>query len=157
MNGRFLHKAAHATYQHLVVREALAHLRVGDVMRRRVDAVPPGMSVDQLVREHVMQSDQELFPVVVGTRLMGVVGIREAHKLPPDLWPTTPVSSIMVPLEQVTTVTPDGDVTAALQRLDRQSVPQLPVVEHGELRGILSGVDILKWVMLRSNEQAARG
>ena len=152
--GWFLYKAAHASYVQLLMREKLAHLHVADVMRRRFEVVEPFLSVEEFVRDHAMQSDQDVFPVVMDNHLVGLVGLREARRLPPDRWSQGTVQEIMVPAAEIPTVDPQTDVTEALQQLERQNMPQVPVVERGELRGILRGADVLKWVMLQTEEPA---
>lgn len=152
--GWFLYKAAHASYMQLLMREKLAHLHVADVMRRRFEVVDPSLSVEQLVRDHVMQTDQEVFPVVTENQLLGVVSLREARRVPPDRWAQITVQEIMVPAREIPTVDPQTDVTEALQQLEQQNIPQVPVVERGELRGILRGADVLKWIMLQAEEPA---
>ncbi len=149
--GWFLYKAAEAGYGQLLLREALQHLRVWQIMRRRFDAVAPTATLDQLMTEYVLQSDQEHFPVVDGGRLVGVVSAREALGIPAAEWPTTAVASVMLPSERVPTVAPSSDVQRAMETLAHAHVTQLPVVDEGGLVGILRQRDVLKWLTLRES------
>lgn len=150
--GWFLHKAAQVSYDQLLVRVTLRDVKVREVMRRRVDVVPPELTVDALMREHVMQSDQEAFPVVEGDRLVGIVGEHDAMAVPQARWATTPVREIMVTADRVSTVPPGEGVSDALKVLEEQRVPMLPVVEGGAFRGSLHGRDVFKWLTLHADE-----
>jgi CBS domain-containing protein len=44
------------------------------------------------------------------------------------------------------------DAAAVLERLARRQVNQLPVLEHGELRGIIRREDIMRWIALYGGE-----
>jgi Zn-dependent protease/CBS domain-containing protein len=152
--GWFLYKAAQAGYGQLLLREALQHLRVWQIMRRRVDSVPPHATLDQLMTDCVLQSDQETFPVVENGRILGVVSAREALGIPAGEWRTTSVASVMMPIERVPTVAPSTDVQHAMEKLSHEHVAQLPVVDHGELCGILRQRDVFKWLTFRETQQA---
>jgi len=86
-------------------------------MRRRFDSVPPDLSIADFMHDHVMQSDQDAFPVVSGTRIVGIVSGREAMALPSERWLGTPVSAVMTPAAQVPTVAPDRAVEDAMRAL----------------------------------------
>ena len=53
-----------------------------------------------------------------------------------------PVSQVMT--SPVVTCTPEDNVTAVMARMTRYRVRHLPVVEDGELRGIVSIGDVIK-------------
>jgi Zn-dependent protease/predicted transcriptional regulator len=149
--GWFLHKAAQASFTQLLVREALAGVRVMDVMRRRVDTVSPDTSLAEFVEQHVMQSDQETFPVVHDGEMVGVLDVRDTMQRPAETWPTTPVRAIMRSLDAVPTVTPQSNVEEAMRELRRPSVTQIAVVDRdGGLAGVLRERDLMKWLMMRN-------
>jgi CBS domain-containing protein len=56
----------------------------------------------------------------------------------------------MVPFDRVTYVTPQTEVLTALRMMDDANVAQLPVVENGELIGILTREQILHMLRLRA-------
>jgi Zn-dependent protease/predicted transcriptional regulator len=160
--GWFLFKAAQAGYGQLLLREALQHVHVGQIMRRRFDSVAPDVTIDRLMTEYVLQSDQEVFPIILDGKLLGLISARDAVVLPANDWLVTRVSEVMTPIDRVPTVQPDDDVQHALPLLDNSDNAQLPVIEHGELRGFLRQRDVLKWLALRQGnvrrgDKAARG
>jgi CBS domain-containing protein len=44
------------------------------------------------------------------------------------------------------------DAATVLERLARRQVNQLPVLEHGELRGFVRREDIMRWLSLYGGE-----
>lgn len=150
--GWFLHKAAQASYDQLLVRVALRDVTVREVMRSRVDVVTPDTRLDTLMRDHVLQSDQEAFPVVEGDRLVGIVTEQDAMAVARERWSTTSVREIMLAADRVSTVPPSEGVSDALAVLQEQRVPMLPVVEGGAFRGSLYGRDVLRWLSLHADD-----
>ncbi|HEX6321184.1 MAG TPA: CBS domain-containing protein [Burkholderiales bacterium] len=56
---------------------------------------------------------------------------------------------VMTPAEGLPVVAPGEDGADALRKLSRFVI--LPVVERGELRGLLRREDIAKWLLLRGD------
>ncbi len=154
--GWFLLKAAQLSYEQLIMRRALEGVTVAQLMRHRVAVVSPDTTIQTLMREYVMQSDQDAFPVVRGDELVGSVDARRAMAVDSELWPTTLVSDIMTGASQVPTVQPNADVSKALELLQIQQVGMLPVVEHHTVRGSLHLRDVFKWMALRDSELRER-
>ena len=73
--GLFLREAAVGSYRQLVVRRALAPLRVRDVMTRVVVSVPPQRAVAEVVDETFWRHHVSSFPVVDGGRVLGILGL----------------------------------------------------------------------------------
>jgi CBS domain-containing protein len=63
----------------------------------------------------------------------------------------------MTPVEKLVAVGPDTDALDALAALGRAGVSQAPVLEHGELRGILRREDLVKWLALYGNQRLPDG
>jgi acetoin utilization protein AcuB len=93
-------------------------------------------------------------PILRDKKLVGIVTERDLKHyspsilsgIPPDeynrLMATTPLSKIMT--RELITVEPDGSVFDALQILHDRRIGCLPVVENGELKGIITTTDMLK-------------
>src|SRR5690606_24170589 len=64
--GWFLHNAALASVRQVEARSALSGVPVAKLMRTRLAAVDARTSVQALVDEHVMATDQRCFPVLDG-------------------------------------------------------------------------------------------
>jgi Zn-dependent protease/predicted transcriptional regulator len=146
--GWFLNSAALTSYRQLLVREALEDVPVSRLMRRELSAVHPDTRLDVLVDEYLMGGDQRGFPVTDNGNLLGLVCLEDIRRIPRRTWHTTSVRDIMTPAEQLSTITTDADAAEALQCLSRGGVNQLPVIDDGELKGLIRREDILKWLSL---------
>ncbi|MDQ3032082.1 MAG: site-2 protease family protein, partial [Myxococcota bacterium] len=146
--GWFLSSAARAGYQQVVVREALDGVPVALVMRSRLETVEPMISVDRLVYDFLMATDQQAFPVLDGGRLVGIITMQDVRRIPREEWPVTPVSRIMTPVEQLVTIDAGSPASEALEKLASRDVDQIPVLEHGALRGMVRRQDVMKWIAM---------
>lgn len=150
--GWFLSHAARSEAHQQAVRDALAGLRVGNLMRTSVASVPPGMRVADLVQKYFLGSDQEVFPVVQSGTLVGVVGMANLRGLPDVA--DVEVGNIMTPATRVMTMAPEELVTEALALMNREHVNQVPVVVDGHVRGLVRQRDVWKWLALQRPQAA---
>jgi Zn-dependent protease len=152
--GWFLNNAALMSYRQIVLQETLQHVPVGRLMETDVRGVPRDLTVLELVEKHLLPSAQRAFAVLDG-RLIGMVCLRDVQKIPRAEWGRTPVSAIMTPVERLAVTGPRDDAFEALATLGRAGVNQLPVVEDGELRGLLRREDVVKWLALYGEQPIA--
>lgn len=150
--GWFLNSASVQSYQQIVVQDMLEGVSVKEMMRSNPPIVGPDATIDSLVHEHVMDSDEHAFPVVDDQGdLVGLVTLEDMRSASRDDWDTMRVREIMTPAEELTATGPKEDASDALNTLMRRDVRQLPVVqEDGGLAGLLRRRDILKWLQLES-------
>lgn len=149
--GWLLNAAAVNSYQRMVVARALRDVSVERVMRTQFERLPPDMTVEALVRDHLIASDQHGFPVEAEGVLAGIVTREDVRKLPHEAWPATRIASIMTPSERLTTLPPEAGAERALDALAQRDVDQIPIVDHGRLLGMVLRGDLLKWVALRAS------
>jgi len=153
--GWFLNSASVQSYQQVVVHDILEGVAVERMMRTDPPTCLPDCSVNRLVHEHIMRTDDQAFPVLDDGRLVGLVTLEDVRKVSRHAWDTTTVSEIMTPADQLTVVTPDEDAAEALNKLVQRDVRQLPVLRDGQLVGLLRRRDIIKWLQLQA--QTIRG
>ena len=58
----------------------------------------------------------------------------------------------MTPAARLAHADVQEDAATVLERLARRQVNQLPVLEHGELRGFVRCEDIMRWLSLYGGE-----
>jgi Zn-dependent protease len=148
--GWFLVNAASQSYQQVVIEDMLEGIPITRLMREPAPAVSPDLPLSALVYDHVMQGDERAFPVVDGERLLGVVYIENLRDIDRSAWDTTTVRQVMVPEKELEVVTPREDAMDAFQKLARREMRQIPVVQNGELIGMIRRRDILRWLQVRS-------
>ena len=107
------------------------------MMRKNPPTVAAGASVNSLVYDHVMGTDECGFPVVDGDRLVGMVTLQDLRDVSRDRWEQTAVREIMTSVEDLATLEPEGDAADALQALTRRDVRQLVVLEGRRLSGYM--------------------
>lgn len=149
--GWFLNNAAIQSYQQIVVQEALEGIPVSRLMKSEPTAVQPDMSLSQLVDQYIMGTDERSFPVMEGARLVGVVSLEDVRKVPRNEWEAKTVGQVMTPGDQIEVATPREDVSEALDALNRKDVRQLPVIQDGQLVGMIRRRDIMRWLQLQSD------
>ena len=152
--GWFLIQAASQSYQQFIVEDMLEGVPITRLMREPAPAVPPDMPISALVYDHIMQGDERAFPVVEDDRLLGVVYIENLRSIERSAWDTTLVRAVMVPQNELATVTPREDAMDAFQKLTQREMRQIPVVQNGKLIGMLRRRDILRWLQVRSEMTA---
>jgi CBS domain-containing protein len=64
--------------------------------------------------------------------------LHRIKELPRPKWATTRAGQVMLPLEQLKSIDPDAEMWAALQKMDRYGVNQLPVTRDHHVIGMLS-------------------
>ena len=147
--GWFLQNAASASLEQAVAEQRLRRLRVGDVLRPDPTAVPPDISVAELVERYMLPGARRSVPVVDGDRLVGIVTLSDVRDVPPEDRATTLVRSIMGGRNGLATVTPDRPLRDAIDALGSGDYEQVPVVQDGRLVGLLTRADVVRQIQLR--------
>ncbi len=137
--GWALQSAARVTIRRLAIFDALRDALVGQVMSREFHAVGPGVTLDQLIREHVVVSGEDYLPVEDGGRLLGVVTARRLRRVRRALWGVTPAAMVMRPVRRISTVRTNESAAHAYALMDQYRVNTLPVLaEDGSPAGVIT-------------------
>jgi Zn-dependent protease len=150
--GWYLNNASSQSYQQVVVQDILEGVPVKRMMRSDPPTVSPATSVESLVNEHIMGSDDHAFPVVDQGEVVGIVTLDDVRSTNQAAWGSTSVQDIMTPHDQCTVLEPDEDAGDALTKLATCDVRQLPVLEGKRLAGVLRRQDLIQWMRLHSEE-----
>jgi Zn-dependent protease len=155
--GMFLRGAADASYRQTVMQRTLTGITVSQVMTPMPIAIPPELSVADLIDDYVYRWHHRVFPVEQEGLFVGQVGTQEAATLDRALWPSTSVARIMQPCSQDQVIGPEVDVIVALTRMQRSGLTRLFVVEEGRLRGVVTLRDMLELLSTKIELDGARG
>ena len=147
--GLFLSEAARAATAEVAVNEALRGVRVGDLMATDCARIAPSEPVGEVAQE-LLRTGRRCFFVVDNGRVTGLLTPHEMRAVTREEWMTTPARAAMRPIDRVHHISADAPVTDALEMLGRKDVNQLPVMEHGELRGVISRDQIVKLISARN-------
>jgi Zn-dependent protease len=148
--GWFLNNAALTGYRQVVMRDMLREVRVDDLKAPTYEAVNPGLTLQRLVDDYMLQRREHAYPVVEGDQLQGIICLHDVKAVPRDQWSKTQVSQVMTPWERLVTVAVDDDGNTILSRFGTHDVNQLPVVEGRRLMGIVRRSDVISHLQLRS-------
>jgi Zn-dependent protease/CBS domain-containing protein len=141
--GLFLRQASTASYQQLMIRRALGGRTVADVMAREVVHVAPELTVETLVNDYFWRHHVSSFPVVDDGRPLGLIGIHDLGRLPRERWPESRVREVMRPLTDTLVASPQESLWLALEKVSRNGIGRLAVVDRDRLAGYLSVKDIM--------------
>jgi len=148
--GWFLHSAASRSYHQVFLREMLRGVRARDLMTKDFTTVTGTISVQQLIDEYVLRHKDHAFLVSENGQLQGIVCLEDVKAVPPEKRGTTMVKDVMTPKEKLETADPEDDGNAVLRQLAAKDVRQLPVMERGNVIGILCRSDIIQNLQLRT-------
>ena len=124
----------------------LQDVTLGQIMSREVMTVDPTTPVHQVLEQ--MYATKHLgFPVLERGALVGMVTLDDIHRANPIDRDALLVRDVMHP--GAISLPPDAPVVDALRVMSAQNIGRVPVVEGGELMGIVTRNDIMKVVELR--------
>lgn len=153
--GLFLRQSAQTSEQESQVRRALEGLTVRDVMTREVVKLEPDLSVARAVDEFFWRHHVSSFPVVADGRPAGILSIPQLGEIPRERWGTTTVREAMQRIADPLIAAPADGLWEAFQKLTRNGLGRLMVVEEGRLVGYLSAKDVMH-VLAVSTARAQR-
>ena len=147
--GMFLRSAAQMSYQQLLVRRALEGEAVSFLMEANARTVPPKTSIARFVNDYVYKYHHKMFPVVKDGVLSGCVSTESVKEIPRSQWDEATIDDIVQPCNGDNTISPDEDAAEALSRMSRSGRSRLVVTDNGQLVGILSLRDMLKYLTFK--------
>ena len=140
--GWYLTGMAQASYEQVVVQQALRGLQVGQMMREHFAWVYAGTRVADVWNQYFARTPQPGLPVLHGGQLVGVVTLGQVRALSAARWADAPVDQVMTPVAQLATVAPGDHAGQLLQVMQRGQVLEVPVVEDGRLVGLVTQDDV---------------
>jgi Zn-dependent protease/predicted transcriptional regulator len=147
--GFFLRNASVASYEQLLIDTTLSGIPVRDVMRTDIPSVGPEVTVEELVRDHMLTRNARCFAIIAAGDFAGLITLTDVRDLPRDEWATTSVYRAMTPSTKLHTVGPSDNLTAVLGLMAEHDVNQLPVVRGRELMGMLDRSDVMRFIQVR--------
>jgi Zn-dependent protease/CBS domain-containing protein len=153
--GWFLLGAARSEESSGLIRQALDHVTVADVMTPNPVLVPDYITVDDLMKRHLFADRHTTFPTQdFGGNLTGLVTLAGVKKLPADRRGTTRVRDIACPLAQVPTAAPEDSLLTLIGRMGGCAEGRALVLRDGALAGIVSPSDVSRAVQRSSAGRA---
>jgi predicted transcriptional regulator len=145
--GFFLRHAARASYQQLVIREALEGVRAEDLMVRDVPCVPPDMRLSTVLDEVIMPHDVNEVPVVDRGLVIGVLTLKSFERRSRDELERTTAADVMSEDLLKEALSPDTEAVKVLSDLASRD-RRILVVSDGVLLGVLSRDEVMRRLRL---------
>ena len=147
--GWFIRSGAETSLRQTRLTEALAGVRVGDIMTRDLLSVSPDASVQQLVSDYFLVHPHGGYPVVSNGKLLGVVTMSSVRSIPREKREVERVSEAMVPFERTVMVSPDTSALDALHMMAKNGVGRLVVMDGDKIAGMVTRGDLMKTMKAR--------
>ncbi|MGD0100371.1 MAG: site-2 protease family protein [Acidobacteriota bacterium] len=149
--GLFMKQSAVGSYQGVMLKRALVGVQVRQIMTENIVSVDWLLSIEELVHSYMYRHQFTHFPVFNRDEFVGMVSLDGVKSISKELWGFKQVRDIMTPLELVACLKPTDDVSDALSRMVSGDIGRMPVVENGQLKGIVSRRDIMNFFKIKSD------
>jgi Zn-dependent protease/CBS domain-containing protein len=141
---------ATASLNQTMITEALGGVKVEEIMTRDVITVEPHLTIQQVVDRFFKKHRSHGYPVEEEGRIIGLVCEHDVREINVEHWDEYRVDDIMTPREELITIDPDDNAADALMKMAKNDVGRLPVMEEGELVGIITRSDVARAVKRRT-------
>ena len=152
--GWFLTQAAAESYREVETAPFLDRRRVADLMSSDCPTVDGDLDIQHFVDEEMLRSGKRCFLVKKDGAFAGLITPHEIKHVERSQWPSTKLSSVMLPAARLRTVTPETSLKDALEAMATNDLNQLPVLANGHLRGMVSRGQVLQLFQTRAELQA---
>ena len=148
--GWFLNDAARASYQQVLLHDALMGITARQVTDYSCPLIPPHTSLTELVQQYVLPTGRNCFLISWGTELEGMVTLQQIKEVPRTHWATTTVQDIMTPASKLKVAYADQDILSVLQQMNGENANHIAVMEAGKVIGIINREDIARFLRTRA-------
>ena len=142
--GWFIQSTASSVRQSDSERIVVSGRTVGDAMDKRLQVVPPGISIQRLVDEHMVAEMQRAYLVMLGDTFYGLITVSDVRLVPMAVWPGTWVSEAMTKVQDAITLSPDDPLEEGLKILADKNIQQAIVMESDSPVGMLTRAGVLR-------------
>jgi Zn-dependent protease/CBS domain-containing protein len=145
--GWFLESAASSQVQQQKLHDLLEGYSVQQIMTTDYATIPAETTLQDLVDQHILKKGKRCYVITDLTdQVVGILTLHHLQAIPKTDWPQTTAAQVMMPLGQVKWLQPGTPVKSALENMDRGGVNQLPVMQDGQILGMLTREDIISFL-----------
>jgi Zn-dependent protease len=147
--GFYLSSAAQASFQQARVQKALSGIRARNIAVQKCLPVSGDISLDRLIRDHVLLEGQQCFSVTRGDATPGLITLNGIKRVPGQGRDELTAGQVMTEIDAAFRASPDDDLWTLLQRMIEEEQDEVPVVENGNLLGLITRDSLLGQMRLR--------
>lgn len=144
--GWFLENAVVGQVQQQRIRFLLSGHTVDQVMSRSCVMASSDLTLQELVDRYILDQGQRCMIIMRADRPAGLLTLHDIRQVPRERWATTRASEVMTPMDKVKITAPKVGLEQALEQMGTDGVNQMPVMENGQVEGILSRQDIINYL-----------
>jgi Zn-dependent protease len=144
--GWFLETAVAGQVQQERMHDLLAGHTVDQIMSTSCVMVPADTSLQDVVNQYFLDRGQRCMVITQSDQPVGILTLHNIREVPRERWGSTPVSQVMTPMGKVKVTGPKVGLVQALEQMGADGVNQLPVMEGGQVAGMLSREDIVNYL-----------
>jgi Zn-dependent protease/CBS domain-containing protein len=149
--GWFLNNAARASYQQVLLRDALTGLTARQLTDYGCPLIPPHMNLTELAQQYILPTGRSCFLISWGAGLEGMATLQQIKKVPRSRWAITSVQDIMTPASKLKVAYTDQDILSVLQEMNGENANHIPVIEAGKVIGVINREDIARFLRARAD------
>jgi len=154
--GWFLSNAARAEADNLRLETILGPLKARDVMSPDYAIVSPGLSLQFVVDEYMVNLGHRAVVVARDDAVLGILTISDIRGVPRPNWDSTSAQAVMTPRERIVTVDAGDPALAILEMIAQKGLNQVPVLEEGRMIGIVTRRDLIERIHVAEQMGADR-
>jgi Zn-dependent protease len=147
--GIFLKGIAEGGYQQVVIRQSLEGVATARVMVHEVVSVPPELPVSQLIADYFLHYGYKGFPVLEGSKVVGIVSLNDVKEVPEEEQRTRNVGQVMTPMDDRFAISPDISLAEALKKMAQFEVSRLLVMRDGQMIGMITKTGLLRFLEIK--------
>jgi Zn-dependent protease len=141
--GLFLRQAAKGSYDQVAWRQALAGVKVSDLMISGLAWPDPSIGLAALVKDYFVRFHFDCIPIVDGGMFAGMVFLDDVTSVAKALWPVTSAGTLVRRGKSPRPLHPSDPAWNLFLPIIRQGHGQVPVTDHdGRLLGIVTRRDM---------------
>jgi Zn-dependent protease/CBS domain-containing protein len=153
LTGWFLILSANAVRDRVKLDDLVGGHLVSEAMEPTPATVNPSLTVDTFAAQLLdAESLVTAVPVVQGDEVVGLLGVGQVRRLRPAARASTRVEDVMAKPPRLTFLSPADPLKSALERIQRAGLDGLPVLEDGQLIGVLTRRGIAAFVQGRTGK-----
>ena len=146
--GWFLLSAARESLAQVAIRNTLRGMRAADVMSQDVPSVARDISLEDYIHE-VLRTGRRCHIVTGNGVPVGLITLHAVREVPRDEWANTSVQAAMLPRDRIHSVAPGEPLLHVLERMQNEDINQMPVMNDGQLVGMITRDSILRAIQTR--------
>lgn len=153
--GWFLLSAASSYHRGAMIDERLGDLRAASVMRAVTATVDPDTTIATAVTGHFVSTSARALAVIEDGSCVGVLRFEDVRRIPAREWDRRPVRDAMLPSGDLPAIGPGASLAEALHAMTERDLATLPVLEDGDVVGVLELRDVVRELELPEPEPTA--